>query len=188
MAVSNLLRRKSKQAAATTNDQHQEQRTPEPQAAPEAPQAPEIAAEAPEAPDAAERGAALQYPVVVATPEELSAAYQRKAERIVVVGELAAKLGQAFNGLRKLSASALNTLALVVSGAALLAPFTGGVSLGAAGTVMGTLGAALTASAIAAISAIGVALVVAVFKGYDEVKLKGGSLELVLRKRKDAKQ
>ncbi len=176
MAVSNLLRRKRKQAA-TTNDQQPEQRTPV-----AAPQAPEVA------PDSAERRDAVQYPVVVATPEELSAAYQRKAERIVVVGELAAKLGQAFSGLRKLSASALNTLALVVSGAALLAPFTGGVSLGAAGTVMGTVGAALTASAIAAISAIGVALVVAVFKGYDEVKLKGGSLELVLRKRKDVKQ
>lgn len=177
MAITNLLRRKRKQAAATTNDQQPEQRSPE-----AAPQAPEVA------PDSAERRDALQYPVVVATPEELSAAYQRKAERIVVVGELAAKLGQAFSGLRKLSASALNTLALVVSGAALLAPFTGGVSLGAAGTVMGTVGAALTASAIAAISAIGVALVVAVFKGYDEVKLKGGSLELVLRKRKDVKQ
>lgn len=120
-------------------------------------------------------------PVVVATKEELAAATKRKAKRIVVTGELASKLETSFKGLRNLSASSLNTLALVLSGAALFAPFTGGVSLGAAGTVMGTVGAALTASAIAAISAIGVALVVAVFKGYDEVKLSGGGIELVLR-------
>ena len=120
-------------------------------------------------------------PVVVATKEELAAATKRKAKRIVVTGELASKLETSFKGLRNLSASSLNALALVLSGAALFAPFTGGVSLGAAGTVMGTVGAALTASAIAAISAIGVALVVAVFKGYDEVKLSGGGIELVLR-------
>ena len=127
-------------------------------------------------------------PVVVATKEELAAATQRKAKRIVVTGELASKLETSFKGLRNLSASSLNTLALVLSGAALFAPFTGGVSLGAAGTVMGTVGAALTASAIAAISAIGVALVVAVFKGYDEVKLSGGGIELVLRSGKGNKR
>ena len=121
------------------------------------------------------------YPVVVYTKEELEAATRRKARRIVVKGELASKISASFKGLRNLSASSLNTLALVLSGAALFAPFTGGVSLGAAGTVMGTVGAALTASAIAAISAIGVALIVAVFKGYDEVKLSGGGIELVLR-------
>ena len=121
------------------------------------------------------------YPVVVCTKEELEAATRRKARRIVVKGELASKISASFKGLRNLSASSLNTLALVLSGAALFAPFTGGVSLGAAGTVMGTVGAALTASAIAAISAIGVALIVAVFKGYDEVKLSGGGIELVLR-------
>lgn len=127
-------------------------------------------------------------PVVVATKEELAAATKRKAKRIVVTGELASKLETSFKGLRNLSASSLNTLALVLSGAALFAPFTGGVSLGAAGTVMGTVGAALTASAIAAISAIGVALVVAVFKGYDEVKLSGGGIELVLRSGKGNKR
>ncbi len=121
------------------------------------------------------------YPVVVYTKDELEAATRRKARRIVVKGELASKISASFKGLRNLSASSLNTLALVLSGAALFAPFTGGVSLGAAGTVMGTVGAALTASAIAAISAIGVALIVAVFKGYDEVKLSGGGIELVLR-------
>lgn len=141
------------------------------------------AAAAASAPERAAPGAPAYpiVPVVVATKEELAAATKRKAKRIVVTGELASKLETSFKGLRNLSASSLNTLALVLSGAALFAPFTGGVSLGAAGTVMGTVGAALTASAIAAISAIGVALVVAVFKGYDEVKLSGGGIELVLR-------
>lgn len=142
------------------------------------------------APERAAPGAPVYpiVPVVVATKEELAAATKRKAKRIVVTGELASKLETSFKGLRSLSASSLNTLALVLSGAALFAPFTGGVSLGAAGTVMGTVGAALTASAIAAISAIGVALVVAVFKGYDEVKLSGGGIELVLRSGKGNKR
>ena len=122
------------------------------------------------------------YPVVVSTPAELAAAHKAGAKKILVKGELASKLDKAFGGLRSLSSASLNALALVLSGAALLAPFTGGVSLGAAGTVMGTLGAALTATAIAAISAIGLSLVVAVFKGYDEIKLAGGGVELRLKK------
>ena len=105
------------------------------------------------------------YPVVVYTADELKAAQDAH-----------------------LSASSLNALALVLSGAALFAPFTGGVSLGAAGTVMGTVGAALTATAIAAISAIGLSLVLAVLKGYDEVKLAGGGLELSIKKNKNQDQ
>lgn len=127
-------------------------------------------------------------PVVVYTVEELAQAQKDRAERIVVKGELAEKLKVALKGLRSIGAGSLNTLALCLSGAALLAPFTGGVSLGAAGTAMGTLGAALTATAIAAISAMGLALVIAVFKGYDEVKLGGGGVELVIKKHKDKKQ
>lgn len=122
------------------------------------------------------------YPVVVYTAQELADAQRQGAERILVKGQLASKLETALKAIRSVGASSLNTLALVVSGAALLAPFTGGVSLGAAGTVMGTLGAAVTAAAIAAISAIGLSLVVAVVKGYDEVKIGGGGLELVIKK------
>ena len=126
-----------------------------------------------------------QYAVVVYDRESLEQAQKSGAQRIVVKGELAQKLEAAFKGLRSVGASSLNTLALVLSGAALFAPFTGGVSLGAAGTVMGTVGAALTATAIAAISAIGLSLVIAVFKGYDEIKLAGGGLELRIKKHQD---
>lgn len=122
------------------------------------------------------------YPVVVYTPQELEAAQKSGAERILVKGQMASKLETALKTVRSLSGPSMNALALVVSGAALLAPFTGGVSLGAAGTVMGTLGAAVTAAAIAAISAIGLSLVIAVIKGYDEVKISGGGLELVIKK------
>ena len=124
------------------------------------------------------------YPVVVYTPEELDEARRSGAERILVKGDLARKLRTAFKGLRSIGAGSLNLLALGLSGAALFAPFTGGVTLGAAGTAMGTLGAALTAAAIAAISAIGFTLVIAVFKGYEEVRLGGGGVELVIRKGK----
>lgn len=126
-----------------------------------------------------------QYAVVVYDRESLEQAQKSGAQRIVVKGELAQKLEAAFKALRSVGASSLNTLALVLSGAALFAPFTGGVSLGAAGTVMGTVGAALTATAIAAISAIGLSLVIAVFKGYDEIKLAGGGLELRIKKHQD---
>lgn len=128
------------------------------------------------------------YPVVVYTAEELDQAQKQGAEKIVVKGELAAKLHTALKGLKAIGAGSLNTLALCLSGAALLSPFTGGVTLGAAGTAMGTLGAALTATAIAAISAIGLALVIAVFKGYEEVKLGGGGMELVIKKKHSPKQ
>ena len=145
-----------------------------------------VAAAADTAPDTSETVTTTTspqfYPVVVSTPAELAAAHKAGAKKILVKGELASKLETAFGGLRSLSSASLNALALVLSGAALLAPFTGGVSLGAAGTVMGTLGAALTATAIAAISAIGLSLVVAVFKGYDEIKLAGGGVELRLKK------
>lgn len=128
------------------------------------------------------------YPVVVYTAQELAKAQKSGAERILVKGQLASKLETALKAIKNMSASTLNTLALVLSGAALLAPFTGGVSLGAAGTVMGTLGAAVTAAAIAAISAIGLSLVIAVVKGYDEVKISGGGLELVIKKQQDKKE
>lgn len=127
------------------------------------------------------------YPVVVYTAQELAQAQKSGAERILVKGQLASKLDTALKAIKNMSASTLNALALVLSGAALLAPFTGGVSLGAAGTVMGTLGAAVTAAAIAAISAIGLSLVIAVVKGYDEVKISGGGLELVIKKHQNKK-
>lgn len=119
------------------------------------------------------------YPVVVYTPQELEEAQKSGAERILVKGPLAKKLETALKCLRSIGATSFNTLALVISGAALLSPFTGGV------TVMGTLGAAVTAAAIAAISAIGLSLVIAVLKGYEEVKIGGGGLELVIKKHKD---
>lgn len=122
------------------------------------------------------------YPVVVYTPQELEQAQQAGAERIIVKGPLASKLSAAMKCLRTIGVPSYNTLALILSGAALLSPFTGGV------TVMGTLGAAITAAAIAAISAIGLSLVIAVLKGYDEVKLGGGGVELVIKKKKDPKQ
>lgn len=126
----------------------------------------------------------VYYPIVVYTPEQLKEAQKSGAERILIKGDLAKKLSAAFKGLGSLSTTSLNALALCLSGAALFAPFTGGVSLGAAGTVMGTVGAALTATAIAAISAIGLSLVLAVFKGYDEIKLGGGGVELHIKKSK----
>lgn len=134
--------------------------------------------------DTCDSESALFYPVVVYTPQDLEAAQAAHAEHIVVKGDMAKKLRIALKSLRSLSVSALNALALCMSGAALFAPFTGGVSLGAAGTVMGTVGAALTATAIAAISAIGLSLVLAVLRGYDEIKLAGGGLELHLQKKK----
>lgn len=148
---------------------------------------PSVQSEGAEAGDSDSDEPKFYAPVVVYTVEELAQAQKDRAERIVVKGELAEKLKVALKGLRSIGAGSLNTLALCLSGAALLAPFTGGVSLGAAGTAMGTLGAALTATAIAAISAIGLALVIAVFKGYDEVKLGGGGVELVIKKHKDKK-
>lgn len=111
----------------------------------------------------------------VSTREELKAAQEAKAEETVVVGELAGKLKKA-KKVAFLGKVAMGALVATLGAATLTAPVTGGLSYFAAAPV-----AALTGMEIAAIiaaSALGIALVIAVFKDYDEISYENGKITL----------
>ena len=117
--------------------------------------------------------------VNVTTKIELEAAMRNGNQEIIVIGNLANKLKKAKN-ISKLSKVGLGILTGVLGVAAITAPITGGLSFLSAVPV-----AALTGIEIAAIitaSTLGIALVIAIFKGYDEVEFSDG--KLILRKKK----
>lgn len=110
----------------------------------------------------------------VTTKNELNEAKKKGYEEIVVSGSLA-------NDLKKSKKIALAGAAtLAVLGAALAAmPFTGGLSAFAAAPVAVLTG--LEIAGIIAAASIGLALVIAVFKDYEEISYENG--KLVLKKR-----
>ena len=113
------------------------------------------------------------HPVTVTTKKELEAAKNAKASEIMVIGKFADDLKKAKKVMT------LGKIGLVMLAAAIgLAPLTGGVSVGVATTAATLTG--LEISAIIIASAVGLSLVIAVFKGYEEIGYKRG--EMVLRK------
>lgn len=111
---------------------------------------------------------------IVRTKAELERAKTDGVDRIVVKGELADKLKKT-KKVAKLSGATLAVL--VAAGAAV--PFTGGVSF-----LVAAPAAALTGLEIAAIVAaltLGVALILAVYKDYEEIEYQDG--HLVLRRK-----
>lgn len=109
--------------------------------------------------------------ITVTTKAQLEAAKDQKYAEIIVQGELANNLKRA-----KKIAQASGAILAVLAGLLAAMPFTGGVSaLGVAPV------AALTGFEIAAIIAaatVGLALIIAVFKDYDEIHFKKGELKL----------
>ncbi|CAM8428451.1 MULTISPECIES: hypothetical protein [Enterobacter] len=112
--------------------------------------------------------------VIVRTKDELERAQKSKAETIRIEGELANKVRKG-KTVAKASGVTLAAIAAVLAAT----PFTGGLS------TMGLLPvAAYTGFEIATIIAaasIGIALLVAVFKDYEEIEAGDG--RLVLRRR-----
>jgi len=115
---------------------------------------------------------------IVETREELKKALADGAEEIVVKGELANKLKKA-KTITKIGASGLGILTVASGASVIAAPVTGGISLFAAAPIAALTGTEV-ATIIIAIS-LGIALVMAVYKGYDEIEYSGG--KLVLRKK-----
>ncbi|MGP3141445.1 hypothetical protein [Serratia nevei] len=115
--------------------------------------------------------------IVVRTKEELEKARKERADYIIVEGELADKLKKG-----KKVAKASGVTITVIAAAIAAAPFTGGIStLGAASA------AALTGTEIVAIIAaasIGIALIIGVFKDYEEIEVGPGTLKLKRRQQK----
>jgi len=114
----------------------------------------------------------------VRTKEELKAAKENKVAEIVVVGELAQKLKRA-KKIALLGGASIAALSVALGVATVTAPVTGGLSYIAAAPVAALTGAEITA--IIAVSAVGLTLVLAVFKDYEEISYESG--KLVLKKK-----
>lgn len=115
---------------------------------------------------------------VVTTQQELEAAKERGDEQIIIEGELANKLKQS----KKITMVGAGTLALLtaaVGAATVTAPVSGGLSYLMAAPIAAMSG--LDVAAIILASAIGLTLVIAVFKNYEEISYSAGAM--VLRKR-----
>lgn len=115
---------------------------------------------------------------VVATKQELEAAKERGDVEIIVEGELANKLKKA-KKVTMVGAGTLALLTVVIGAATVTAPVTGGISYFAAAPVAVMSG--LEISAIIIASALGLGLLIALFKNYEEVEFSSG--KMVLRKR-----
>ncbi|WP_350260774.1 hypothetical protein AAF463_11435 [Pantoea sp. BJ2] len=114
--------------------------------------------------------------VLVRTKSELDAARKNKSSMIIIEGELAKKVKKS----KKIAYAGVGTLGVI--GVAIAAvPVTGGMSMFAAAPV-----AALTGFEIAAILAacfVGLGLLVALFKDYEEVEFDGKKLRMVLKRK-----
>ncbi len=114
--------------------------------------------------------------VIVTTKSELEVARKNKASVIIIEGELAGKVKKS----KKIAYASGGTITLI-GAAVVAAPVTGGLSMFAAAPV-----AALTGFEIAAIIAVcfvGVGLLVALFKDYEEVEFDGSRSRLVLKRK-----
>ncbi|MGL5475707.1 MAG: hypothetical protein ACRDBZ_14055 [Citrobacter braakii] len=114
--------------------------------------------------------------VVVRTKSELDAARKNKVDFITIEGELAGKVKKS----KKIAYAGAGTITLIAA-AVVAAPVTGGLSMFAAAPV-----AALTGFEIATIIAVcfvGVGLIVALFKDYEEVEFDGSKARLVLKRK-----
>lgn len=112
--------------------------------------------------------------VTVRTKEELATARQSGVERIVVQGELAEKVKRS----KKIALAGSVTLGTLAVALAAM-PLTGGLSMFAAAPVAALTG--LEIAAIIAAASVGLALIIALFKDYEEVSYGDG--KLVLKKR-----
>lgn len=117
----------------------------------------------------------MKQSVTVETKSELENAKDQKVPEIIVTGELANKLKKSKN-IALLSGAALATLTAALAAAAFTAPVTGGLSFLAAAPVAALTGAEI--AAIIAVSAIGISLVLAIYKEYDEISYEDGKLKL----------
>ena len=112
--------------------------------------------------------------VTVRTKAELESAKNAGCEQIIVEGSLADNLKKS----KKIALAGSITLGLLTAALAAI-PFTGGLSMAAAVPV-----AALTGFEIAAIIAaasLGLGLIIALFKGYEEISYEHG--KMVLKKK-----
>jgi hypothetical protein len=119
--------------------------------------------------------------ITVKTKEALKKAKNENYEQTIVIGAFANKVKRA-KKVELLAPAALAGLLAVLGISVAIAPETGGASFYAAAVA----GAALTGveiTSIIASASVGIILIVAVFKGYEEISFESGKLVL-LKKQK----
>jgi hypothetical protein len=109
--------------------------------------------------------------VTVRSKDELKRAKESGAKEIVVIGKLADDLKKG-KKLAYLGAGALAALTAALAAT----PFTGGMSMFAAAPIAALTGVEISGIIIAA--SLGLSLIIAIFKGYDEISYKSGELKL----------
>lgn len=117
--------------------------------------------------------------VIVRTKSELDVARKSKASFIVIEGELAAKVKKS----KRIAYASAGTIAVITAAIAAIAatPITGGLSMLALAPT-----AALTGFETAAIIAacfVGLGLLIALFKDYEEIEFDGSKLRMVLKRK-----
>ena len=120
--------------------------------------------------------------ITVTTKQELEAAMNKRIKEIIVKGELADKLNRS-RKIARLGTASIAVITAAVAGSAALVPATGGLSLGV-GAVGVTAAAAATGTSVATIiaaSALGITLVLAVFKNYKVIEVETGFMSLSLK-------
>lgn len=117
---------------------------------------------------------------IVTTLSELKKAKKNGDKEIIVQGKLANTLKKA-SKVGKLSKVGLATLASVLGVSAITAPVTGGLSMGLTATVATLTG--LEIAAIIAASTLGFALILALFKDYEEIECSNE--KIILRRKKN---
>lgn len=112
--------------------------------------------------------------ITVRTKTELESAKNAGYEQITVEGRLADKL----KASKKIAVAGTVTIGLLTAALA-TAPLTGGMSMFAAVSIATLTG--LEVAAIIAAATLGLGLIIALFKGYEEISFEAG--KMVLKKR-----
>ncbi len=114
--------------------------------------------------------------ITVLNKEELKKAKEQGYGEIIVSGDLAKNLKKA-KKITKLGAVSLGVLGVSVAAT----PITGGLSLVAAAPIAAMTGAEI--ATIIAVSCIGLTVVIAIFKDYEEIDFSSDPPTLKLRKK-----
>jgi hypothetical protein len=120
--------------------------------------------------------------IIVSKKEELEEAKNKGYERIIIKGELADKLHKT-KEITRLSKTSLALIVGTIGTGVALAPLSGGTSLAISGITATAVGVTtgVGAAAIIFAASLGIALILAIYKDYEEISYKDG--ELILRKK-----
>lgn len=105
--------------------------------------------------------------VIVTNKEELKEAMKNKANIIVVEGELAKNIHNS-RKIKKIGIASIAIITTALTAATITAPLTGGLSYAAAAPIAASAG--VPVATIISLSIVGITVVIALFKDYEEIE------------------